>query len=116
MDVQAVLSELRERVMAAHQQRQPLSLRGAGTKDFYRESDPGPDATPAFDAQASALDGRSNSGKLASARDGRGASGEFEARASTIDRAPGHGPALLDAHPSRDSAVVDLRAYRGIID
>jgi glycolate oxidase FAD binding subunit len=37
MDVQAVLSELRERVKAAHQQRQPLRLRGAGTKDFYAE-------------------------------------------------------------------------------
>jgi glycolate oxidase FAD binding subunit len=37
MDVQAVLNELRERVMAAHQQRQPLRLRGAGTKDFYGE-------------------------------------------------------------------------------
>jgi glycolate oxidase FAD binding subunit len=97
MDVQAVLSELRERVMAAHQQRQPLRLRGAGTKDFYRESDAGP-------------------GRLASARDGRGASGEFEARASTIDRAPGHGHALPDGDPSPDPAVVDLRAYRGIID
>jgi len=37
MDAQAVLSDLRERVMAAHQQRQPLRLRGAGTKDFYAE-------------------------------------------------------------------------------
>jgi glycolate oxidase FAD binding subunit len=37
MNEQAVLSELRERVVAAHQQRQPLRLRGAGTKDFYGE-------------------------------------------------------------------------------
>jgi glycolate oxidase FAD binding subunit len=31
------LSELRERVMTAHEQRRPLRLRGAGTKDFYGE-------------------------------------------------------------------------------
>jgi glycolate dehydrogenase FAD-binding subunit len=37
MDAQAELSELRERVIAAHQQHQPLRLRGAGTKDFYGE-------------------------------------------------------------------------------
>ena len=37
MDAQAVLQELRERVVSAHQQRQPLRLRGAGTKDFYAE-------------------------------------------------------------------------------
>ena len=37
MDVQAVLSELRERVLAAHERRQPLRIRGAGTKDFYAE-------------------------------------------------------------------------------
>lgn len=37
MDADAVLSELRERVIAAHQQHQPLHLRGAGTKDFYGE-------------------------------------------------------------------------------
>jgi len=35
MDTPAVLNVLRERVVAAHQQRQPLRLRGAGTKDFY---------------------------------------------------------------------------------
>lgn len=34
----AVLEELRERVMAAHAARRPLRLRGAGTKDFYGES------------------------------------------------------------------------------
>jgi len=38
MDAPAVLNELRERVIAAHQQRQPLRLRGAGTKDFYGEA------------------------------------------------------------------------------
>lgn len=37
MDVQAEISDLRERVIAAHQQRQPVRLRGAGTKDFYAE-------------------------------------------------------------------------------
>ena len=37
MDTPAVLKELRERVVSAHQQRQPLRLRGAGTKDFYAE-------------------------------------------------------------------------------
>jgi glycolate oxidase FAD binding subunit len=31
------LSELRERVIAAHNSRRPLRLRGAGTKDFYGE-------------------------------------------------------------------------------
>ena len=46
MDATAILSELRERVMAAHQQRQPLRLRGAGTKDFYG-------AGPLGDASAS---------------------------------------------------------------
>jgi glycolate oxidase FAD binding subunit len=45
MDVQIVLNELRERVVAAHQQRQPLRLRGAGTKYFYAEdAGPGDDA------------------------------------------------------------------------
>lgn len=33
----AVLNDLRERVKAAHHTRQPLRLRGAGTKDFYGE-------------------------------------------------------------------------------
>jgi len=37
MDVQGVLNELRERVVSADQQRQPLRLRGAGTKDFYAQ-------------------------------------------------------------------------------
>ncbi|HEY6924564.1 MAG TPA: glycolate oxidase subunit GlcE [Steroidobacteraceae bacterium] len=37
MDTQVELRELRERVVAADQQRQPLRLRGAGTKDFYGE-------------------------------------------------------------------------------
>ncbi len=32
-----MLGELRDRVIAAHQQREPLRLRGAGTKDFYGE-------------------------------------------------------------------------------
>lgn len=32
------LAELRERVLTAHEQRHPLRLRGAGTKDFYREA------------------------------------------------------------------------------
>src|SRR3984893_8445094 len=36
------LSELRERVMAAHRERRPLRLRGAGTKDFYGDTLPGP--------------------------------------------------------------------------
>ena len=31
------LNDLRERVMAAHNERRPLRLRGAGTKDFYGE-------------------------------------------------------------------------------
>jgi glycolate oxidase FAD binding subunit len=31
------LAELRERVTAAHNERRPLRLRGAGTKDFYAE-------------------------------------------------------------------------------
>jgi glycolate oxidase FAD binding subunit len=35
------LSELRERVIAAHRERRPLQLRGAGTKDFYGETLPG---------------------------------------------------------------------------
>ncbi|HVW68547.1 MAG TPA: glycolate oxidase subunit GlcE [Steroidobacteraceae bacterium] len=35
---QATLQELRERVNAAHRNRAPLRLRGAGTKDFYAES------------------------------------------------------------------------------
>ncbi len=56
----AALAELRERVIAAHQRRRPLRLRGAGTKDFYGE-----DATQATSAaepgdspQAEALDVR----------------------------------------------------------
>jgi glycolate oxidase FAD binding subunit len=42
MDISAhaTLSELRERLIAAHQNRRPLRLRGAGTKDFYGESAP----------------------------------------------------------------------------
>ena len=35
--VQAMLSELRERVRTAHDKRRPLRLRGSGTKDFYGE-------------------------------------------------------------------------------
>ncbi len=35
---QATLAELRERVTAAHRNRTPLRLRGAGTKDFYGEA------------------------------------------------------------------------------
>ena len=40
MDIpmQATLSELRERIKAAHDKRQPLRLRGSGTKDFYAET------------------------------------------------------------------------------
>jgi glycolate oxidase FAD binding subunit len=34
----ATLSDLRERVTAAHRERKPLRLRGGGTKDFYGES------------------------------------------------------------------------------
>jgi glycolate oxidase FAD binding subunit len=37
MNVKAELDALRDRVIAAHQQREPLRLRGAGTKDFYGE-------------------------------------------------------------------------------
>jgi glycolate dehydrogenase FAD-binding subunit len=33
-----VLDELRERIIAAHEQHQPLCLRGAGTKEFYGEN------------------------------------------------------------------------------
>ena len=33
----AALADLREQVIAAHQRRRPLRLRGAGTKDFYGE-------------------------------------------------------------------------------
>jgi glycolate oxidase FAD binding subunit len=47
MDATAILSELRERVMATHQQRQPLRLRGAGTKDFYGENTVGDDRSAA---------------------------------------------------------------------
>ena len=59
MDAQSTLNELRERVMAAHQQRHPLRLRGAGTKDFYGENafgDRSADApqTPRGNAPASA--------------------------------------------------------------
>ena len=35
--IAAALGEMRERVVAAHRARQPLRLRGAGTKDFYGE-------------------------------------------------------------------------------
>jgi glycolate oxidase FAD binding subunit len=47
MDATVVLSELRDHVMAAHQQRQPLRLRGAGTKDFYGENAAGGDRAAA---------------------------------------------------------------------
>jgi len=36
--MQEVLGELRAAVMAAHRERKPVRLRGAGTKDFYGES------------------------------------------------------------------------------
>jgi glycolate oxidase FAD binding subunit len=45
----AALSELRKHVIAAHNERRPLQLRGAGTKDFYGETLPSetlPDETP----------------------------------------------------------------------
>ncbi|MBL6752350.1 MAG: FAD-binding protein, partial [Nevskia sp.] len=35
--IEAPLAELRERIVAAHRDRTPLRLRGAGTKDFYGE-------------------------------------------------------------------------------
>ena len=35
IEMQATLSELRERIQSAHAKRQPLRLRGSGTKDFY---------------------------------------------------------------------------------
>ena len=49
------LSELRERVIAAHSERRPLRLRGAGTKDFYGETLPG-EAVPAKTPNAELLD------------------------------------------------------------
>ena len=51
--VQAMLSELRERVRTAHDKRRPLRLRGSGTKDFYGEDfRPGAPANGASTTQA----------------------------------------------------------------
>jgi glycolate oxidase FAD binding subunit len=76
MDARAALSELRERVAAANEQRQPLQLRGAGTKDFYAQD-------PAAIA---------------------GAARDRNARPMQAQRSP------------LEPQVLDLRAYRGIVD
>lgn len=56
-----MLNELRERVMAAHQQRHSLRLRGAGTKDFYGEDTVPPRQTAAGEANASVATGAGDS-------------------------------------------------------
>jgi glycolate oxidase FAD binding subunit len=62
MDHTTALAVLRECIIAAHGERRPLRLRGAGTKDFYGE-DPAPTATGAGAAPASTtLDLRSYRG------------------------------------------------------
>ncbi len=51
----ATLREMRERVIAAHQERRPLRLRGAGTKDFYGETLEGESVEAAARAEAHSL-------------------------------------------------------------
>jgi glycolate oxidase FAD binding subunit len=55
MSTNATLSELRERVIAAHQEHRPLLLRGAGTKAFYGE-DAGADASDRQTSRGEPLD------------------------------------------------------------
>ena len=97
MDVTAVLSELRERVMAAHQQRQPLRLRGAGTKEFYG-------AEPVVTEPPGTPGGNNRSVVAPQAPRGDASTAAATLRTSTATTQPSTVP------------VLDLRPYRGIVD
>jgi glycolate oxidase FAD binding subunit len=97
MDATAVLSELRERVMAAHQQRQPLRLRGGGTKDFYGTE-------PVVSEAPGTPSGSDGSVVAPEASRGDASTAAATLRTSTAT-----------THPSA-VPVLDLRPYRGIVD
>ena len=84
-----VQSELRERVIAAHRERRPLRLRGAGTKDFYGDT----------------LPGEAPHGEILPSETLHGGSLPSEARRS--EALPGKTPT---------TELLDLRPYRGIVD
>ena len=88
-----MLRELRERVKAAHQERRPLCLRGAGTKDFYGEN-ASAGATLTASDPINAL-GSSLGGPTVNSTTPDGS------------RVEGRGPA---------PTLLDLRPYRGIVD
>jgi glycolate oxidase FAD binding subunit len=88
------LNDLRERVMAAHNERRPLRLRGAGTKDFYGEDFRG-------DAQA-------NGGPHVLAANGG-------ARSLVTHSASARQPHNLDSGTAA-AETLDLRPYTGIVD
>lgn len=67
----ATLVELRERILTAHEQRRPLRLRGAGTKDFYGERDEW-SATPACQDDDNPYNGSASEGALLDLRPYRG--------------------------------------------
>ena len=88
------LSELRERVIAAHRERRPLRLRGAGTKDFYGEILPG-DTGAGETHSGEILGGGTLPGKTLPGETLRGATREAE---------------------MPNTELLDLRPYRGIVD
>jgi glycolate oxidase FAD binding subunit len=109
MDAKVVLSELRERVVAAHQQRQPLRLRGAGTKDFYGENGPEGAAPAADGGQHVAYPPQMAGGDNRSAARGEG--GDAPAAAATLRTSA----AATTVQPGATRGL-DLRPYRGIVD
>ncbi len=77
------LGELRERIRTAHEQRRPLRLRGAGTKDFYGED------TDVVSGNSATVDSDS--------RDG-GARRQAMSEATSLDLRPYRG--IVDYEPS----------------
>ena len=106
---EATLSELRERVKAAHRERRPLRLRGAGTKDFYGENAPtnapagatltASDPINALESSPNTLGNPTKGGPRSAA--------PVNGTAPDGSRVEGHGPA---------PTLLDLRSYRGIVD
>lgn len=100
----ATLSELRERVTAAHRERKPLRLRGGGTKDFYGESIDGNfvagSPTPGAPATANPVASVPVSGDSVAG--------------NPLARQPVSGDLVAGDREAGD--LLDLRAHRGIVD
>lgn len=100
----ATLSDLRERVTVAHRERKPLRLRGGGTKDFYGESIDGNlvagTPTPGAPAAANPVASEPTSGDLIVG--------------NPVARQPVSRDLVAGDLVAGD--LLDLRAYRGIVD